>query len=179
TITRSVPRAAGPRSATTAMSAKHPLVRMRVFWGDKSPGERSDGIAGQGPLRGSAQCGDALLGRVAAELARHVGHAVRRQAAAAMSAEVRVTSGITPIALLLHELPAKTAVLDGELVAGDADGRPNFARLHLRWTWPGAIHLWAFDLLAFNGPDLRLQPLVKRQARLQALMERFRCPTVS
>src|SRR5262249_58179892 len=106
TITRSVPRAAGPCSATTAMSAKHPLVRMRVFWGDKSPGERSDGIAGQGPLRGSAQCADALLGRVAAELARHVGHAVRRQAAAAMSAEVPVTSGITPIALLLHELPA-------------------------------------------------------------------------
>jgi len=38
---------------------------------------------------------------------------------------------------------------------------------------PGPIHLWAFDLLAFNGPDLRLQPLVKRQARLQALLERF------
>jgi len=32
----------------------------------------------------------------------------------------------------------------------------------------GTIHLWAFDLLAFNGRDLRPQPLAKRQARLHA-----------
>jgi len=49
----------------------------------------------------------------------------------------------------------------------------------VRWTRPGTIHLWAFDLLAFNGCDLRLQTLVKRQARLQALLERFGCPVVS
>ena len=41
------------------------------------------------------------------------------------------------------------------------------------------IHLWAFDLLAFNGRDLRPQPLVKRQACLQTLLERFGCPAVS
>src|SRR5262249_52082343 len=82
-------------------------------------------------------------------------------------------------AQLLHELAAKTAVLDGEVVASDANGRPNFARLHVPCTRPGVIHLWAFDLLAFNGRDLRLQPLVKRQARLQALLERFGCPAVS
>ena len=44
---------------------------------------------------------------------------------------------------------------------------------------PGTIHLWAFDLLAFNGRDLRLQPLMKRQACLQTLLERFGCPAVS
>jgi bifunctional non-homologous end joining protein LigD len=70
-------------------------------------------------------------------------------------------------------------VLNGEVVASDADGRPNFARLHVRWTRPGTIHLWAFDLLAFNGRDLRRQPLVKRQACLQALLERFGCPAIS
>ena len=43
----------------------------------------------------------------------------------------------------------------------------------------GTIHLWAFDLLAFNCRDLRLQPLVKRQARPQVLPERFGCPAVS
>ena len=59
------------------------------------------------------------------------------------------------------------------------DGRPNFTRLHVRWTRPGTIHLWAFDLLAFNGRDLRLLPLVKRQAVLQTLLERFACPAVS
>jgi hypothetical protein len=42
----------------------------------------------------------------------------------------------------------------------------------VRWTWP--VHLFAF-----NGRDLRLQPLVKRQACLQALLELIGCPTVS
>jgi len=79
----------------------------------------------------------------------------------------------------LSELPTKAAVLDGEVVASDADGRPNFARLHIRWTRPGSLHLWAFDLLTFNGRDLRLQPLVKRRARLAALLGRFGCPAVS
>jgi bifunctional non-homologous end joining protein LigD len=37
------------------------------------------------------------------------------------------------IAQLLLELPAETAVLDGEVVASDADSRPNFAGLNVRW----------------------------------------------
>src|SRR5215813_13512757 len=73
----------------------------------------------------------------------------------------------------LHDLPAKAAVLDGEVVASDADGRPNFARLHVRWTRPHTVHLWAFGLLAFNGRELWPQALVKRQAYLHALLERF------
>src|SRR5262245_14765168 len=74
------------------------------------------------------------------------------------------TDRFPSIAQLLHELPTKAAVLDGEVVASDADGRPNFARPHVRWTRPNTIHLWAFDLLALNGRDLRSQPLVKRAA---------------
>ena len=35
------------------------------------------------------------------------------------------------------------------------------------------------DLPAFNVSDLRLQSLVKRQERLQVLLERFGCPAVS
>jgi ATP-dependent DNA ligase len=58
---------------------------------------------------------------------------------------------ISPIAELLRELPAKTAVLDGEIEASDADGRPNFARLHVRWTRPDTIQLWAFTCLASMG----------------------------
>jgi hypothetical protein len=38
------------------------------------------------------------------------------------------------IAQQLRELPARAAVLDGQVVASDADGRRNFARLHVRWT---------------------------------------------
>jgi len=63
------------------------------------------------------------------------------------------TDRFPSIAQLLHQLPAKAAVLDGEVVASDADGRPNFARLHVRWTRSNTIHLWAFDLLALNGRD--------------------------
>ena len=37
------------------------------------------------------------------------------------------TDRFPSLAQLLQELPAKTAVLDGEVVASDADGRPNFA----------------------------------------------------
>src|SRR5215467_15336416 len=44
------------------------------------------------------------------------------------------TERFPSVAQLLRELPAKAAVLDGEVVASDADGRPNFARLHVRWT---------------------------------------------
>jgi bifunctional non-homologous end joining protein LigD len=92
------------------------------------------------------------------------------------------TERFPSIAQLLRELPARSAILDGEVVATDADGRPNFARLHLlRWVKQSglAVHLWAFDLLAFNGRDLRPQPLAKRQECLQTLMERFGCPAVS
>ena len=89
------------------------------------------------------------------------------------------TERFPSIAQLLHELPVKAAVLDGEVVASNADGSPNFARLRVRWALPGTIHLWAFDLLALNDRDLRPQPLVKRQARLEALLERFGCPAVS
>jgi bifunctional non-homologous end joining protein LigD len=52
------------------------------------------------------------------------------------------TERFPSIAQQLHELPAKAAVLDGEVVASDADGRPSFARLHVRWARPGTIHLW-------------------------------------
>jgi len=58
-------------------------------------------------------------------------------------------------------------MLDGEVVASNADGSPNFARLHVRWTGRG------------NGQDWRPQPLVKRQVRLQVLLERFGSPAVS
>src|SRR5262245_56008909 len=54
-----------------------------------------------------------------------------------------------------------------------------FARLHVRWSRPGTIQLSMFDLLALNGQDWRPQLLMKRQARLQALLERFGSPAIS
>jgi bifunctional non-homologous end joining protein LigD len=64
-------------------------------------------------------------------------------------------------------------VLNGEVVASDADGRPNFARLHVSWTRPGTLHLLA-----------RLQRAGLASAAVDeapgvALLERFGCPAIS
>ena len=52
------------------------------------------------------------------------------------------------IAYVLHDLPARSAILDGELVPSDGAGVPEFSELHRRTAAPGMLHLWAFDLLA-------------------------------
>ena len=82
------------------------------------------------------------------------------------------------IAYLFRDLPAQSVVLDGEIVASDHRGVPNFARLHLRSGSADGLHLWCFDLLALNGRGWRHQPLEKRQDRLQALLTRFDCPPI-
>src|SRR5215470_4782877 len=61
------------------------------------------------------------------------------------------------IAQLLQQLPATAAVLDGEIVAGYADGPPELRQAARGFDGPGTIRIWAFDLLALNGLDLRLQ----------------------
>jgi hypothetical protein len=79
---------------------------------------------------------------------------------------------------VLRELPAKSAILDGEIVASDAAGMPDFRRLFLRSAKLAELHVRAFDLLALNRKDLRKWSLEAGQGRLQALMSRFDCPTV-
>jgi ATP-dependent DNA ligase len=87
------------------------------------------------------------------------------------------TTRFDTIAYLLGNLPAKTAILDGEFVASNAAGVPDFGMLHRRRADAG-IHLWCFDLLALNGKDWRPEPLVKRQARLEILLAHFDCPAI-
>jgi bifunctional non-homologous end joining protein LigD len=55
---------------------------------------------------------------------------------------------------------------------------PDFWRLFLRSAKPAELHVWAFDLLAMNGKDLRKWSLEAHQARLQAVVSRFECPVV-
>jgi bifunctional non-homologous end joining protein LigD len=56
------------------------------------------------------------------------------------------------------------AVLDGEIACVDDDGRPNFRDLLFRHRQ--AIFI-AFDLLCFNGKDLRTLPLIELKAMLK------------
>jgi bifunctional non-homologous end joining protein LigD len=63
----------------------------------------------------------------------------------------------------------RSLVIDGELVACDGDGVPNFYRLHFLRHDSG-LCVWAFDLLHHNGRDLRELPLFERKARLEKLI---------
>jgi len=69
----------------------------------------------------------------------------------------------------LAELKLKDAVIDGELVCLDSEGRSIFNELLLR---KGCPTFYAFDLLYLNGRDLRQLPLVMRKEKLQTLIEK-------
>ncbi|MFC3228559.1 DNA ligase D [Marinibaculum pumilum] len=78
---------------------------------------------------------------------------------------------------LLQDLPATTAVIDGEVVAlsgdGDAgDGMPrsDFAALQQAMESGAALCYVAFDLLHRDGADLRKAPLHERKAALRDLL---------
>jgi DNA ligase D-like protein (predicted ligase) len=59
------------------------------------------------------------------------------------------------------------AIVDGELVVLDEDGKPSFNALqHSRFT-PDALYFYAFDLLAYQGKDLRKLPLLERRNLLE------------
>jgi bifunctional non-homologous end joining protein LigD len=68
-------------------------------------------------------------------------------------------------------LHAATAIVDGELVAVDATGRPSFGALQHRQAYPGhTVVFYAFDLLHMDGVDLMQRPLEERRASLPALV---------
>jgi bifunctional non-homologous end joining protein LigD len=76
---------------------------------------------------------------------------------------------------------AKQAILDGEVVALDDEGRPSFSLMQQRTGFrPGgqrgpvnadvAVLYYAFDLLYLDGYDLRRAPLEVRKAALASLL---------
>jgi bifunctional non-homologous end joining protein LigD len=92
-----------------------------------------------------------------------------------------ITAGYPELAGLWERVVARNAVLDGELVAFDAQGRPSFERLQqrmhvrdaaaierLRRTIP-VVYL-AFDLLAVDGELLVGRPLRERLDRLDRVL---------
>jgi bifunctional non-homologous end joining protein LigD len=69
-------------------------------------------------------------------------------------------------------IDAKTAVLDGEIVALDAQGRPSFQMLQHRGSLgkKRRVVYYAFDLLNLNGRDLRGLPLEERKNVLATIV---------
>lgn len=74
----------------------------------------------------------------------------------------------------------RRVVLDGEIVALDAQGRPSFTKLQRRWPQqrrPGAellrevpVRLCGFDVLAIDGHTITAQPYGQRRELLDNLM---------
>jgi bifunctional non-homologous end joining protein LigD len=72
------------------------------------------------------------------------------------------------ISLELPELNLR-AVLDGEIVMMDSNGRPNFDKM-IYTHQDGLLVYYVFDLLWYNGYDLRNVPLIARRKILKAIL---------
>ena len=74
----------------------------------------------------------------------------------------------------IQSLPASECVLDGEIVALDAEGRPSFQLLQ-RYQMAGArkapLYYYVFDLITMNGKDLTSLPLLKRKRLAETLVK--------
>jgi ATP-dependent DNA ligase len=70
----------------------------------------------------------------------------------------------------LSELPEET-VVDGEIVALDPSGFPNFNLLQNYRSEASRIHFFIFDLLVYKGRDLTRVPLIERRELLGALLK--------
>jgi bifunctional non-homologous end joining protein LigD len=76
----------------------------------------------------------------------------------------------------LSHLPVRRAILDGEIVCLDGDGRSQFLEL-MRRRRTGVV-FYAFDLLWHYGEDLRGLPLIERKRKLQRLIRTSQIPTL-
>ena len=75
------------------------------------------------------------------------------------------------VAEAVAQLPARGALIDGEVVALDENGRTDFGRLQRALDSGGeTLRYYAFDLLELDGEDLAGLPLVERKQRLAALL---------
>ncbi|HZQ45855.1 MAG TPA: non-homologous end-joining DNA ligase [Verrucomicrobiae bacterium] len=84
-----------------------------------------------------------------------------------------LTGKYPPVTEALRKLPCREAVLDGEIVAVDAQGRSEFQLLqayHMPGREKPPILYYVFDLPNLNGHDLTGLPLEKRKEMLKDLV---------
>jgi bifunctional non-homologous end joining protein LigD len=92
-----------------------------------------------------------------------------------------LTAGFPDVARALRALPVPRAVIDGELVILDSEGRPSFQALQKRARLSRGVDVrraaaespavfYAFDLLGFEDRDLRALPLTERKRILRLLL---------
>lgn len=77
-----------------------------------------------------------------------------------------------PVVAAAEKLKAKSYILDGEMIAPEADGRPNFHAMHSRMTWNAELLAFvAFDIMHLDGKELRPLPAIERKAILWDLVK--------
>jgi bifunctional non-homologous end joining protein LigD len=75
------------------------------------------------------------------------------------------------LAEAVAQLPMRSALIDGEVVALDENGRSDFGRLQQALkTSADTLHFYAFDLLELDAEDIAHLPLAQRKARLSTLL---------
>ncbi|HZD39617.1 MAG TPA: DNA ligase D [Terriglobales bacterium] len=76
------------------------------------------------------------------------------------------------LASMAEKLPVREALLDGEVVAMDENGKPDFQLLQnsLHQKGRAALLYYVFDLLFIDGQDVTHSPLRSRKALLQKLL---------
>lgn len=83
-----------------------------------------------------------------------------------------LTSAYPTVCAAIKRLPVDVVVLDGEVVAVDASGRPSFQALQHRSARSGhQIVYYAFDVLHIDGKDLTRQPLEDRRQLLPRVVK--------
>ena len=83
-----------------------------------------------------------------------------------------LTRNYPPIHAAGMRILAESAILDGEIVAVDASGKPSFQALQHPAARPGhVVVFFAFDLLHLDGEDLTSTPLVERRARMPVVLD--------
>ncbi|MFZ2994691.1 DNA ligase D [Sphingobium sp.] len=82
------------------------------------------------------------------------------------------TDRFSAIALSAEGMDLPPALIDGEIVAMDDRGNPDFSTLQkiLKGERTGDLHLFAFDLLEANGQDVTALTNIERKQRLAALL---------
>lgn len=80
-----------------------------------------------------------------------------------------ISKRFSAIAEAVADLPRRSLVLDGELVAFNEADRPDF---HLLRSKRPSVVAWFFDLLSIDGTSLRRQPWYERRRRLERVMAR-------
>jgi bifunctional non-homologous end joining protein LigD len=78
------------------------------------------------------------------------------------------------VAKAIAALPAKQAIVDGEIIATGEDGISNFARLQqlLSEKRQVGVTYMVFDLMHLDGRDLRRLPLIERKTLLERLVRK-------